>query len=209
MQQSKIIAVFDYYHTAQAAARELMDDGIPREDVQLQSNFATGAAGGAVEETFPNQHREGGIRGFFHRLFGGHDDYAHYEEAVRRGSTVVVVTAPPELMDRAVEILNQHGAVDIDRRVTSYREAGWREYDPNAPAYSAEEAERERERYQATGEGQTIPVVQEELEIGKRVVRRGGVRIYTEVVEEPVEEQVDLQEETNNLCLFVITGYSL
>jgi uncharacterized protein (TIGR02271 family) len=45
-------------------------------------------------------------------------------------------------------------------------------------------------------EGQTaIPVVEDEVAIGKREVERGGVRVRTEVQERPVEEQVRLREE--------------
>jgi len=45
-------------------------------------------------------------------------------------------------------------------------------------------------------EGQTaIPVVEEELQVGKREVERGGVRVRTEVQERPVEEKVNLREE--------------
>jgi uncharacterized protein (TIGR02271 family) len=40
-----------------------------------------------------------------------------------------------------------------------------------------------------------VPVVEEEVRIGKREVERGGVRVRTEVSEKPVEEQVNLREE--------------
>jgi uncharacterized protein (TIGR02271 family) len=40
-----------------------------------------------------------------------------------------------------------------------------------------------------------IPVVQEELKVGKREVQRGGVRVFSRVVETPVNETVDLREE--------------
>jgi uncharacterized protein (TIGR02271 family) len=42
---------------------------------------------------------------------------------------------------------------------------------------------------------QAIPVVEEELHVGKREVQRGGVRVHTRVEERPVEEQVRLREE--------------
>lgn len=45
-----------------------------------------------------------------------------------------------------------------------------------------------------TGE-QVIPVVEEELEVGKRQVQRGGVRVYSRVVSEPVNESVTLHDE--------------
>jgi len=44
-------------------------------------------------------------------------------------------------------------------------------------------------------EGTRIPVVEEQLEVGKRRVQRGGVRVYTRMTERPVEEQVTLREE--------------
>jgi uncharacterized protein (TIGR02271 family) len=40
-----------------------------------------------------------------------------------------------------------------------------------------------------------IPVVEEELQVGTRQVRRGGVRLYTRVTERPVEETVRLRDE--------------
>ncbi len=51
-------------------------------------------------------------------------------------------------------------------------------------------------RLQGSAEGETrIPVVQEELQIGKRQVQRGGVRVFQHVVDTPVHEQVQLREE--------------
>lgn len=45
------------------------------------------------------------------------------------------------------------------------------------------------------GSDAAIPVVQEQLKVGKRDVQRGGVRVYSRVVETPVEESVTLREE--------------
>ena len=45
------------------------------------------------------------------------------------------------------------------------------------------------------GQTAAIPVVEEELAVGKREVERGGVRVRTEVQERPVQEQVNLREE--------------
>jgi len=41
-----------------------------------------------------------------------------------------------------------------------------------------------------------IPIVEEELRVGKREVEQGGVRVNTRVEETPVNEQVTLREET-------------
>jgi uncharacterized protein (TIGR02271 family) len=189
-----IVGVFDDYSTAENVARDLTNAGISRENIEVKSNFMTGAAGRSGR----SGEDEGGISGFFHRLFGGGDeadDRGHYAEAVRRGSAVVCVTAPSSQLDQAVTIMNQHGAVDIDRRVAAYRQSGYERYDPNAPAYNFDEAVREREQYRDVEGRKSIPVVEEELQVGKRMVRRGGVRVYSRVVEQPVEENVTLREE--------------
>ncbi len=63
-----------------------------------------------------------------------------------------------------------------------------------------------RANYRPTGTAQTttrtanqgeavIPVVEEELQVGKRAVERGGVQVNVGVEQKPVEEQVNLREE--------------
>ncbi len=47
-----------------------------------------------------------------------------------------------------------------------------------------------------TGDEIAVPIVEEQLRVGKRAVERGGVRVYTRVQEVPVEEQVTLRDET-------------
>ena len=44
-----------------------------------------------------------------------------------------------------------------------------------------------------------IPIVEEQLSVGKREVERGGVRVRSYVVETPVEETVRLRDETVNV----------
>ncbi|MGN6531134.1 MAG: DUF2382 domain-containing protein [Ginsengibacter sp.] len=41
----------------------------------------------------------------------------------------------------------------------------------------------------------TIPVIEENMEVGKKEVERGGIRIRQRVVEKPVEENINLREE--------------
>ena len=48
---------------------------------------------------------------------------------------------------------------------------------------------------QGSDGGETMPVVEEELEVGKRRVANGGARVTTSVSERPVKETVRLREE--------------
>lgn len=47
--------------------------------------------------------------------------------------------------------------------------------------------------------GVTIPVIEENLQVGKRTVETGGVRVETDIVERPVEKTVTLRDEEVNV----------
>jgi uncharacterized protein (TIGR02271 family) len=103
-----------------------------------------------------------------------------YAEAVRRGGAVVLVDAADDQADRAVAIMERYPAGDLEGRTA---------------AGSARERERAGTREVEAGDIK-VPVVEEELQVGTRQVRRGGVRLYTRVTERPVEETVRLRDET-------------
>jgi uncharacterized protein (TIGR02271 family) len=191
-----VVGVFDDYSTAQEASRELENQGIPTSDIQVQSNMRTGAAGYGGSERHESD--EGGFTGWWHRMFGSDDtddDRNNYSEAVRRGGAVLSVTVPESQVDTVARILNDKGAVDIDRRSQQWRQEGYAGYDPNTAPYTSEEVKRERARYANRENATAIPVVDEELQVGKRAVQRGGVRVFSRVVDRPVEEKVTLREE--------------
>jgi uncharacterized protein (TIGR02271 family) len=154
-------------------------------------------------------------------------DAGYYAEGVRRGGTLVAVSAPDDRANEAVAILNRHGAVDVERRGAAYRQAGFTGYSPDAQPYTRQQITEERSRYAALraapasavtstttsttmppvtgtaatttnvdrGEQAVIPIVEEQLQVGKREVERGGARVHTRVVETPVQENVQLREE--------------
>jgi uncharacterized protein (TIGR02271 family) len=97
----------------------------------------------------------------------------------------VTVRAEDNIAERAAEVMRTHNAVDVENRAQEWKRQGWSGFDANAKPYSAADSERER----------VLPVVEEELQVGKRQVERGGVRVDTRVTEQPVEEQVRLREE--------------
>ena len=153
----------------------------------------TGAAIGGVV---------GGLVGALTHLGVPKEHAEYYAEGVRRGGTLVTVNSPDDRAEEAVEILNGHGAVDIEQRGTTYQTTGYTGYTETAPAYTPEDITRERDLYRttpsatvnATGE-QVIPVVEETLAVGKRQVQGGGARVHTSVTERPVEESISLHEE--------------
>lgn len=129
----------------------------------------------------------GGIIGGLAKIGVPEEEAHRYSEGVRRGGTLVTLTADDASAERAVDIMNRHGAVDIERRAAQWRQAGWSRFDEKAAPLTARERTREREA--------VLPVVEEEVKVGKREVSRGGVRVYSHIVETPVEEKVTLREE--------------
>jgi hypothetical protein len=72
----------------------------------------------------------------------------YYHEAVRRGDVLVTVRADTQSdAERARDILDRHGAVDMDERVSSWRERGWTGYDAQAQPLTGDALRQERQYY--------------------------------------------------------------
>ncbi|HVK94705.1 MAG TPA: YsnF/AvaK domain-containing protein [Noviherbaspirillum sp.] len=208
--ENTVIGVYDSYAQAQNAMNELLSSGFSRNQIQLNPDSdatTTQNIRSAGDETGGT-----GIGHFFRSLFGREEHREHrdvYSEAVRRGSVVLTVHADnDEQHDRAVELMNRYDPVDIDERASTWRSQGWTGYDETAPRYSQAEIERERGLYArgATGtqnlgseESTRIPVMEEQLKVGKREVQRGGVRVYQHLREKAVHESVQLRQEHVNV----------
>src|SRR5690606_32970874 len=61
-----------------------------------------------------------------------------YAESVRRGSTLVGLKADDDRVQQAVNIMNNHGPVDVQRRSEYWRATGWSGYDPDATAWTGD-----------------------------------------------------------------------
>jgi uncharacterized protein (TIGR02271 family) len=204
-----VVGVFDSVDEAQRARTSLITAGFDESAIQVQSQTGTMSDEAASTTTTrtSSDHDEGfmaSIGNFFSNLFGGEDEEAgHYAEAVRRGSTVVAVTVPDESrVEPARLALARAGAVDIQKRAEGWRQEGYSGFDPSAKPFKAEEIQAERSRLQPQGtqtqtqqDGQVVPVVREELDIGKKEVDLGAVRVFTRTETKPVSEQVELREE--------------
>jgi stress response protein YsnF len=131
------------------------------------------------------------------------DDTHLYAEGVRRGGSLVLVEASEAQADHAREIMEQFNPIDVHERRARWHQEGWNRFDPKAAPYTETEVHQERERYNRRGVAAgaagdvetTIPVVEEEVTVGKREVERGRVRIRTYTEERPVEKPVHLREE--------------
>jgi uncharacterized protein (TIGR02271 family) len=100
--------------------------------------------------------------------------------------------------DRIVAILEETPSVDLDTRQQSWRNEGWQPYSAGTERPAAQTFSSGARPAGSTGnaiEEERIPIVEEELKIGKREVARGGARVRSYIVEQPVREQISLREE--------------
>ena len=215
-----VVGVFDRYANARQAAQQLRDSGFA-DSVFVTDEV--GAAESEDRARSTEAREEGGVfaqmRQFFADLFDSNDDneVSPYAEAVRRGGAVVKVEVEADdEAEQARSALEAAGAVDIEERASEWRASGWQEATaPSArPELKGSDAQGVEPIQRSVGNDDTlgtqgaanmgtlegeeddvIPVVKEDLQVGKRMVRKGGVRVYARTVDTPVEEAVELRSE--------------
>lgn len=188
-----LVGLFDSLADAERARDMLTREGLQSGAVHLTNNESMSATTTTLEtDTGADEHR-----GFFSRLFGlGESDTATadaYSQALRQGAAMLTVTLPDDSDASRVEmLLEQAGASDVNERGQSSIQS---QADATTAAQGLVGDERVAEQRMGNTGGDTLNVVQEELQVGKRTVENGGVRVRQFVTERPVQEQVQLCEE--------------
>jgi uncharacterized protein (TIGR02271 family) len=196
-----ITAFFDDKAAADRAVERLIREGFPRDSVRLVSGREAGGTAGVSSSSYP---QEGGS-GFWESLkdlFLPDEDRSLYAEGLRRGGYLVTVSATDAQYERALDILDDDGTVDIDECAERWRREGWTGYQAgstqttaSAAAGAASLGARTETARTGSDREEAIPIVEERLDVGKREVAGGRVRVRSYVVETPVEEQVNLRQE--------------
>ena len=163
-EQTTMICLFHEPSQADAAVRDLVAAGVPRNSIGVMSKTGTAANPAAMDKWGVPQ-----------------SDRQMLADGINDGGTVIALTAPEELADKVQDIFERHEADKVNE------------------AEAPEEARRPLAAAQnvaADGEQETIEVIEEQLKVGKREVRRGGVRVFQRITEKPVSETITLRKET-------------
>ena len=205
---SVIVGIFDTQAAATDAKNQLLVAGFANETVVVSDeDMATLRTDSVVGSTAVQPEHEGAISRFFSSIFGDDDDrtdqYGNtYREAIRRGHYGVSVSAHSDTeIARAEKILTDCGAFDIDERSEQWRGEGWVAEGAMADTGNIRPVSGMAATTAAIGTGMagevagTLKEISEELKVGKRSVARGGVRVFSQMIERPVEETVSLREE--------------
>lgn len=160
-----VVGLFEDASEAQRAIKDLRSSNIAKDSIR---DFTSASASAKQLEALNTDI--------------GEPDVQFYQEGIRQGGTLVVVSAPEQDAQRAAAIMARYNMVDVDARSTEYKAAG-----SNYNLRDLDDGDY------------VLPIVEEELKVGKRTVERGRMRIYTRMTETPVEEQVSLRSEHVNV----------
>jgi len=179
-----IVAIYNNKEQAQNAKEQLLKEGFAGSDIDVSAGRSN------AENTYEE---ESGISRFFKNLFGDSDDRSErYSRVAAQGYVVTVYTHSNEDAQRASNLLDQYGAIDVDESYDKQLTDSDR-YD-----------RKSNKSYNTTNDNlvddvndsnRVIPVIEEDISIGKREVTTGGVRLRSRIIEKPVEENLRLREE--------------
>ncbi|WP_129647517.1 DUF2382 domain-containing protein [Peristeroidobacter agariperforans] len=186
-----ITAIYDSESEAQQARQQLLSHGLDDGDVRIVSHQLSSTRVG--DDTGNDK----GLWESIKEFFAGDDDRLAYSEGLRRGGCLLTARVSDERTDEAIGVLETTNAIDLEQRTEQWRAEGWSDAMPDeSDAYRMQQDTATSARFAgATGEERSIPVAEERLRVGKREVDRGGVRVRSYVIEEPVREDVSLREE--------------
>ena len=212
-----ITAFFDRRSDAEEAIRRLDAAGISRADIRLVPGYERDTDIADSPDTRSLGDPGTGFWDSLPDFFLPAEDRAAYAEGLRRGGFLVSVNASDAEYERVMDILDDEGTIDIDERADSWRSEGWSrptsmaalsggttdrttemtasspvtatpESGPGAGPVSPSRSRMDRDE-------EVIPIAEERLNVGKREVGHGHVRVRSYVIETPVSEQVNLRDE--------------
>ena len=131
--------------TAAAAIRQ--DAAIGATNVQILPEQDDGTTTGTTDTAS----HESSFRASLRNFFMPEEDQYGYAEGMRRGSYLVAVDTDDAHADRVMNVLEEHGAIDIDAEERRWRSEGWRGYEPSSTATAGQWRDDWRDVYATSG----------------------------------------------------------
>jgi len=162
-----VVGLFEDLQQAQLAVREIESAGYS-DHLSFVQNGNSGLNERLISAGIPQQ------------------DAQIYSSGIQQGGGLVILQGLSDTeASSAADILDRHNVVDISRRMNNYD-----------TSMTSRDTTRSGMTNLYQGGEVKVPIIEEELHVGKREVQGGGVRVNTRIEEVPVNEQVTLREET-------------
>jgi uncharacterized protein (TIGR02271 family) len=187
-----VIGVFDSSSEAQNAVDKLVSNGFSRSNIDISSKSGSSSYNKADRDGDGDVDFGDKVGSFFSSLFGG-DEADRYSRVASQGYIVTVHTQSMQEAERAADILDEYGSVDVNDRAIKLGYGS-----STSGGYSATsglDTDRSFRDRDVTDADKSIPIIEENLQVGKREVTTGGVRLRSRIIERPVEEHIRLREE--------------
>jgi uncharacterized protein (TIGR02271 family) len=163
------------------------------------------------------------VGNFFNSLFGGSDEASKYSHVANKGCVVTVHAQSMQEAERAADILDEYGSLDVNDQATKlgygssstsgfagttastgYADTSFTDssrvdtdrFDNDRTTMDTDRLDRDRD---VLDTDRSIPIIEENLQVGKREVTTGGMRLRSRIIERPVEEHLRLREEHVNI----------
>ena len=127
-----LAAVFDNRASAESARQKLIASGFGSERIRLNDSASDYSGAPSASSTIANttgRDDDGfvaSIKHFFADLFGSHEDRYVYAEAVSRGHVVLTLESASDAeIDRASDIVEDFGPLNIEEHSEQWRAGGW------------------------------------------------------------------------------------
>ncbi|MCF0074175.1 YsnF/AvaK domain-containing protein [Dyadobacter sp. CY261] len=209
-----VVGIFEYEDDAQQAQNYLLANGYADGDVDIKTaSYKSDTGTGAAAEDRDVSDR---IGNFFRDLFDGDEqETQRYTDAGRKGTIVTVHALDATEAEAAAEILDRFGALDVnDENFAGFSTADQTYNTPDTgfvpvtgstlvtdPTLVTDSTilpdsdSLDDESFVSGNESASLPVIEEELQVSKREIETGGVRLRSRIIERPVQESVRLRQE--------------
>jgi uncharacterized protein (TIGR02271 family) len=178
-----VVGIFENESDAQQAQNYLLANGFADGDVDIKTASYMSDTESA-QFTDAQEDHSGRIGSFFKALFDDDEEETRrYTEAGRRGTIVTVHAVSNDEAEAAAAVLDQFGAIDLTENGVDY-----------TPGTAYEQPLTDAE-FVADNPPASLPVIEEELQVGKREIETGGVRLRSRIIERPVQQSVRLRQE--------------
>ena len=173
-----LVCLFHDQDRAHAAFRDLNQAGIAPDAISL-----IGGPGASVDTLEKSELASLGMPD---------KDYDHLKDGIHHGGIIIAVSAIMDKVHTVEAIFDKHSANKIDEVHNKDRNVVAEAAPLAAAAPIAAPAPARDQNLDAQT---VIPIVEEQLVVGKRIVNQGGVRVFRHVVELPAEGSIGIREE--------------